>query len=143
MKKICVFNQKGGVGKTTTNINLASYLSLEGFKTLVIDMDPQGNASSGLGVDKNKFNWSMYDLFVYDRDINSLIIESDIIKNLYLIPSSINLAAAEVELINIKNMTASRCQPQSGISKCFLFELRRSAVATKDTGYYCARSLWW
>ena len=103
MKKICVFNQKGGVGKTTTNINLASYLSLEGFKTLVIDMDPQGNASSGLGVDKNKFNWSMYDLFIYDRDINSLIIESDIIKNLYLIPSSINLAAAEVELINIKN----------------------------------------
>ncbi|BAK81898.1 ParA family protein [Candidatus Arthromitus sp. SFB-rat-Yit] len=103
MKKICVFNQKGGVGKTTTNINLASYLALEGFKILVVDMDPQGNASSGLGIDKNNLNSSIYDLFVSDKDLNSLIIESDIIKNLYIVPSSINLAAAEVELANMKN----------------------------------------
>lgn len=103
MKKICVFNQKGGVGKTTTNINLACYLALEGFKVLVIDMDPQGNTTSGLGVDKNKLDLSIYDLFVNKVDINSIIIESEIIKNLYILPSNVELAAVEVELSNVEN----------------------------------------
>ena len=71
MKKICIFNQKGGVGKTTTNINLSCYLALEGFKVLIIDIDPQGNTTSGLGVDKSKLNYSIYNLFVENLDINS------------------------------------------------------------------------
>lgn len=102
MKKICVFNQKGGVGKTTTNINLSSYLALEGFKVLVIDMDPQGNTTSGLGIDKSKLEHSVYDLFVNNMNINSLIIESEIVKNLYIIPSAVDLYATDLELANIK-----------------------------------------
>ena len=89
MKKICIFNQKGGVGKTTTNINLSCYLALEGFKVLIIDMDPQGNSTSGLGIDKTTINSSIYDLFINNTDINSLILESELVKNLYIIPSSI------------------------------------------------------
>ncbi len=103
MKKICIFNQKGGVGKTTTNINLSCYLALEGFKVLIIDMDPQGNSTSGLGIDKTTINSSIYDLFINNTDINSLILESELVKNLYIIPSSIELAAVEVETINLKN----------------------------------------
>lgn len=102
MKKICVFNQKGGVGKTTTNINLSCYLALEGFKVLIIDIDPQGNTTSGLGIDKFKMNSSIYSLFVEECDINSLILESELIKNLFVIPSSIDLAAVEVELSNVE-----------------------------------------
>ncbi len=103
MKKISIFNQKGGVGKTTTNINLSCYLALEGFKILIVDIDPQGNTTSGLGIDKSNLHFSLYDLFVDNKDINSLIIESEIIKNLYIIPSSIELSATEVELSNIQN----------------------------------------
>lgn len=103
MKKICIFNQKGGVGKTTTNINLSCYLALEGFKVLIIDMDPQGNTTSGLGINKSSLDLSLYNLFVDNQDINSLIIESEIIKNLFVVPSSVDLAAAEVELFNSKN----------------------------------------
>ena len=61
MKTICVFNQKGGVGKTTTNINISSYLAMQGFKVLAIDIDPQGNTTSGLGIDKRKLDKSIYD----------------------------------------------------------------------------------
>lgn len=103
MKKICIFNQKGGVGKTTTNINLSCYLALEGFKVLIIDIDPQGNSTSGLGIDKSKINSSIYDLFVNNADINSLVLESELVKNLYIIPSCIELAAVEVETVNLKN----------------------------------------
>ena len=62
MKTICVFNQKGGVGKTTTNINLATYLAFEGKKVLIVDIDPQGNSTSGLGIDKSNLEFSTYDI---------------------------------------------------------------------------------
>ena len=62
MKKICIFNQKGGVGKTTTNINLCAYLAMEGYKVLTIDIDPQGNTTSGFGIDKRNLEYSMYDV---------------------------------------------------------------------------------
>jgi chromosome partitioning protein len=103
METICIFNQKGGVGKTTTNINLCSYLALQGKKILTIDIDPQGNTTSGLGFDKKKIKLSMYDLLTSDISIRDTIKECELINNLYLIPSKMELAGAEVELINIDN----------------------------------------
>jgi len=103
MKTICIFNQKGGVGKTTTNINLCSYLAMEGKKILTIDIDPQGNTTSGLGFDKKKIKFSTYDLLISDISIRDTIIECELVNNLYLVPSTIELAGAEVELISSNN----------------------------------------
>lgn len=103
MKVISVFNQKGGVGKTTSNVNLCSYLCMEGYKVLAIDIDPQGNTTSGLGIDKSSLSISMYDLLTSDIDIKQTIINCDLLNNLYLIPSNLDLAGAEVEIINFKN----------------------------------------
>ncbi len=100
MKTICIFNQKGGVGKTTTNINLCSYLAMQGKKILTIDIDPQGNTTSGLGFDKKKINLSIYDLLTSDISIKETIKECELVENLYLVPSTMELAGAEVELIN-------------------------------------------
>ena len=100
MKTICIFNQKGGVGKTTTNINLCSYLAMEGFKVLTIDIDPQGNTTSGLGVDKNNLECSIYDVLISDVSMKESIIQSDLVNNLFISPSTMELAGAEVELIN-------------------------------------------
>lgn len=99
MKTICIFNQKGGVGKTTTNINLCSYLALEGFKVLAIDMDPQGNTTSGLGFDKRKIEKSIYDVLTSDTSLRDVIRECEVVNNFYLAPSTMELAGAEVELI--------------------------------------------
>ena len=99
MKIICVFNQKGGVGKTTTNINLCSYLAMEGYKVLTIDIDPQGNTTSGLGIDKRELKTSMYDVLTSDVAIKDVIIKSDLVQNLDIAPSTMELAGAEVELI--------------------------------------------
>jgi chromosome partitioning protein len=103
MKTICIFNQKGGVGKTTSNINICAYLAMEGYKVLAIDIDPQGNTTSGLGFDKRKLNVSVYDLLTSDLEINDVVRECELMKNLYLVPSTMELAGAEVELINRPN----------------------------------------
>ncbi|MBU3091153.1 ParA family protein [Clostridium sp. CM028] len=103
MKTICIFNQKGGVGKTTTNINLCSYLAMQGKKILTIDIDPQGNTTSGLGFDKKQINLSIYDLLTSDISIRDTIKECELVNNLYLVPSTMELAGAEVELISIDN----------------------------------------
>ena len=81
MKKICIFNQKGGVGKTTTNINLCAYLAMEGYKVLTIDIDPQGNTTSGFGIDKRNLDYSMYDVLTANVPLKDVIIKSELITN--------------------------------------------------------------
>lgn len=104
MKIISIFNQKGGVGKTTTNINLSAFIAAEGYKVLTIDLDPQGNTTSGLGIDKTKLINSTYDLIgEEDVDINDTIIKSDLVKNLYVIPSKVELAAVDIEIASRKD----------------------------------------
>ena len=100
MKKICIFNQKGGVGKTTTNINLCAYLAMEGYRVLTIDIDPQGNTTSGLGLDKRSLELSMYDVITSDVSLKDVIIKSELIPNLSIAPSTMELAGAEVEVIS-------------------------------------------
>ena len=103
MKKICIFNQKGGVGKTITNINLCAFLAMEGYKVLTIDIDPQGNTTSGLGLDKKNLQFSMYDVLTADVPLKDVILKSELIQNLYIAPSTMELAGAEVEIINKEN----------------------------------------
>ncbi|WP_040214759.1 ParA family protein [Clostridium polynesiense] len=103
MKKISIFNQKGGVGKTTTNINLCAYLAMEGYKVLVIDIDPQGNTTSGLGIDKRSLEMSMYDILTSSTPMEDIIVQSQILENLYIAPSKMELAGAEVEMTMSEN----------------------------------------
>ena len=100
-KTIAIFNQKGGVGKTTTNINLAACLAKLGKKVLVVDIDPQGNTTSGLGISKRDLEYSLYDALTGNvEDIDKVIIKTGM-ENLYILPASADLAGAEVELVNV------------------------------------------
>ncbi len=99
-KSIAVFNQKGGVGKTTTVINLCACLAEQGKKILMIDIDPQGNTTSGIGIDKNLLSYTIYDALIGSTDAKDCIVETNQ-ENLYLIPSSVQLAGAEIELTTL------------------------------------------
>ena len=101
-KAIAIFNQKGGVGKTTTNINLAACLSLMDKKVLILDIDPQGNTTSGMGISKKGLRNTMYEILVDDKlDPRKAIIHTNI-KNLDIIPASVQLAGAEIELVQLE-----------------------------------------
>ena len=99
-KIIAIANQKGGVGKTTTCVNLASFVATMGKRVLAIDIDPQGNCSSGLGIEKRKLKYSIYHLFSGEAEYSEVIMHTSV-KNLDILPSNIDLAGAEIELVNV------------------------------------------
>ncbi|MFQ9984392.1 MAG: ParA family protein [Lachnospiraceae bacterium] len=100
---IAVANQKGGVGKTTTAINLSACLAEAGQRVLVIDADPQGNTTSGLGYDKNELEHTLYELMLGECTVYDCTIENDFVDNLDIWPSNIDLSGAEIELIGMEN----------------------------------------
>ena len=101
-KSIAIFNQKGGVGKTTTNVNLSASIGKLGKKVLVLDMDPQGNTTSGYGIDKNTIENTIYEVIVDGLDLHDAIIKTDF-DNIYLVAAASELAGAEIELANEKD----------------------------------------
>ena len=103
MGKIIAFsNQKGGVGKTTTCVNMSAYLATKGYKVLIVDLDPQGNATTGLGFSKSEVKNSVYNVMIDDAPIEDAVIKTNI-ENMDILPSSIDLAGAEVELVYVKD----------------------------------------
>lgn len=100
-KIIAIANQKGGVGKTTTSVNLSAALAAKGKKVLVIDTDPQGNTTSGFGIEKNELDNTIYELMLSECSIKECII-NDVIPGVSVIPSNVNLAATEIELIGVE-----------------------------------------
>ena len=100
-KTIAICNQKGGVGKSTTAINLSACLAELGQRVLLIDIDPQGNTTSGVGVDKDNVNATLYELLVGECEISDCLIEN-VFENLSLIPSNVNLSGAEIELVGVE-----------------------------------------
>jgi len=101
-KAIAIFNQKGGVGKTTTNVNLAASLAFRGKKVLIIDIDSQGNTTSGVGITKKGLEVTLYDILIDDRLEPEAAIMKTNFDNLEIIPASVNLAGAEIELVQLE-----------------------------------------
>lgn len=101
-KTIAIVNQKGGVGKTTTAVNLAAAVGAKGKKVLLVDIDPQGNATSGMGIEKRQLQFSAYDILINDAKASD-VIKTSKFKNVDILPANMNLAGAELELVEIKN----------------------------------------
>ena len=107
MGKIIAFaNQKGGVGKTTTAVSVAACMGAKGKKVLLVDVDPQGNATSGMGVNKRQVSRSTYDLLVMDETEIENVIQKTEFQNVDILPSNMQLAGAEIELVDLENRTS-------------------------------------
>ncbi|SHH30693.1 ParA family protein [Tepidibacter thalassicus] len=101
-KIIAVFNQKGGVGKTTTNVNLSACIGKLGKKILVVDLDPQGNTTSGFGIEKEDVDYTVYNVLLGEKNVKDIIVKTEF-ENIYVLPSSTELAGAEIELTGMDN----------------------------------------
>jgi len=101
-KAVAIFNQKGGVGKTTTNINLATCLAIKGKRVLIIDIDPQGNTTRGLGISKKHLENTIYDVLIKNNTEPKDAIINTGIPNLWILPASVDLAGAEIELVELE-----------------------------------------
>ncbi|AME08938.1 sporulation initiation inhibitor protein Soj [Gemella bergeri ATCC 700627] len=157
MKIIAICNQKGGVGKTTSSINTAASLAYLKKKVLLIDTDPQANATSGIGIDKNDVKSSIYNILVDEVDINEVILKTDY-ENLDIVPSSIALAGAEVELVSaisreqrMKNAIADikdqydyiiiDCPPSLGLITLNSLTAADGVIIPVQTEYYALEGL--
>ena len=116
MIRMAIANQKGGVGKTTTAINLATALAATGWRTLLVDLDPQGNASTGIGISAEEREHTTYDLLIDGRPLNETV-RSTRIPGLDIVPSTVDLSGAEVELVNVPERTSRLKTARQGDSR--------------------------
>lgn len=154
-KIIAVVNQKGGVGKTTSVINLATYIASMGKRVLIIDLDPQGNATSGIGISKNDIKFSTYDLILGHKKINETLLKTRF-KNLEILPSNSDLSGAEVEMVSqlnreylLKNALADLsfdyafidCPPSLGLLTINALTAASFVLIPVQTEYYALEGL--
>jgi len=152
---IAILNQKGGVGKTTTTINLAAYLAKARRSVLVVDLDPQGNTTSGLGLDKQKLDSTLYDVLFSRAEVSKTIREASS-HGLFLLPSNAELAAAEVELVNVPdrehqlrkvlagldyNYILIDCPPSLGLLSINALTAATDVLIPVQTEYYALEGL--